>query len=307
MKRNIIFLVLCCAVLLSCKKDKKAPDLQPQSKERQLSFTINGFTQSTGPVTNSVNKKLETNAIQDSSMLTYVLLDSTNTVVKIVNQSSSDASFGTFTDNVLPGTYYVAFLASELPSNTQTIKTKLTYKDKGRFNYMSTTTPSVAAPWRDLLYVKSKIVVANNDLALSFTLTRIVGKIQLEVLDAIPSGAPGLSLLFTEFNTYFSVITGKFITSSTGVIGGQSITVLPGTTLNSIIAYTATLNTSLPVTIVSYHTPRSSTDQTTIIKKTFGITCQANKLTIVSGNLFSNNGVFNISVGDWNPSVTIPF
>lgn len=309
-----IFLVLCCAVLLSCKKDKKAPspEPQPQSKERQLNFTINGFKQSTGPVTNAVDKKLEVNettSIENASILTYVLLDSVNQVIKIVNQSSTDAAFGTFTDSVLPGTYYVAFLASEKPGNSTINNTQLTYKNNGRFCYSLVSNTATTAQWRDLLFTKTKIVVTDSNLTLNFTLSRIVGKIELEILDALPAGANGLNLSFTETSSYFSVITGKFVTiSGVTIPGGFSTSVVPGTTNNKLITYTGTLNTLIPVTITSYHSPLLGTDETTVIRKAgIRITCQANKVTIISGNLFSNTGIFNITVGDWNPSVTIPF
>jgi hypothetical protein len=176
MKKLIVALVL-TGMLFSCKKENTP--LEDQQVKRPVTIRIPDFTTS--------RENFRVNA--DSSLagitdLYYFSYTNNGVLVHEMHQDSTDPNFGTFTDSLVPGNYWVAVIASQQPLVMHTPGTILNhYFDPGQ--------ASVDAwnPYKDVFHNTLAITVpaSGNSVVTDISLHRIIGKVELKILDALPA------------------------------------------------------------------------------------------------------------------------
>src|ERR1700740_222499 len=116
MKKILSGLILMATVLASCKKDHSKVS-GADNNLYKISFNT-GFKQQIVPLDSGGTKKTAATdptltANFQLTVIYYVVYDSDGNLVHSIKQVSSDASFGSYTDNLHSGTYTVVVVAGE--------------------------------------------------------------------------------------------------------------------------------------------------------------------------------------------------
>ena len=118
MKNSILFFTLICSLLLSCKKDKHANSGKTATRY-PVTFSVNGFSQTTGPITNAIGKQTNNVVPAGSSLnnIVYVLFKADGTAIKNIYQYKGTGYgqvFGTIKDTLEKGNYVAVFYGTPL-------------------------------------------------------------------------------------------------------------------------------------------------------------------------------------------------
>ena len=280
MKKVLFVLIAICVIAASCKKDHKI--ITPVSTLQKVSFAV-GFSQSTS-IINSKNplkvNSLATNSSTPDTALTnyistlyYMVFDSAGNLIHNITQLSSDTAFGHYTDNLHTGKYTVA--VAGCTGMTLVAGTLSSEYLGGGFSH-------------DAFFERVTITVANAPLTQPISLNRITSKFIVNINDAIPANATyGLVRLIGVANDYF-VGTDQIGTSVSNPYYYTIPATAAGTTnyqMSGIFLYMAPFTTDIEVA-------QSSDPAATVYgaKTVQNVTGQANKITILSGNLFGGSG-----------------
>lgn len=303
-----LFLAVCALSLslFACKKDTApvrsvAPD---DGKKVALNIRTNDFLQHLEPLPGSNNKIAGTGkALRDSvlaakvSHLYYLLYDDAGNRISSMHQDADvTEDFGSFYDSVAPGIYTMVLLASQSPL------------DISPYNQLSGS--SFAVPmvtWGemenmpDIFYTKEGVSVSNGSepMELNMTLSRIVGNLQINILDMPQpgSGDTSVSIKITPEAFTFFPDQGTTAIGAADIINAKVNRI----SLNTFSAYV--LNTVSPFTVtISYVDPLTGQPQTKVINN---VSCYMNRRTILSGYLYGgsapgNNGVKVILLDSWS-------
>src|SRR6185312_12526252 len=99
----------------------------------------------------------------------------------VLKQDSSMAGFGTITDSLLAGTYEITLVAG---------KKGLQYIGGANISNAGFTYGSTK--WLDTFWDDFTITVGSSGISQDVTLKRVVGKLELNITDAIPANADSL-------------------------------------------------------------------------------------------------------------------
>lgn len=180
MKKAVLLLSL-SFVLFSCSKNSKVDLAAPQDGEAKQAVTLS--------IVDFIQSHENIDAREDSpvrlSKIYYAVYDSVGTFINFQQQDSltNQGTFGTINDTLRPGKYTVAMFASEKPLTTQ----GLTYYGNINQAYIFPTLigGAVVSPLGQIFYKKFQLTVNKdiNSTVLNVNLDRIVGKLQVEILD----------------------------------------------------------------------------------------------------------------------------
>lgn len=319
--RSSLLLTTLAAVCFFCscsKEDTPAtPEKTPEKTATQkhaVEFRLPGFTTEVG----SFRKAGQAGAQRDSLLETqidqlyYFAYDSAGNEVSAITQGAGLLEFGTIKDSLAPGNYTIVLMAN-----------KETYNplwDDNPHLPLASAGPRFYSNFfgfvpGDIFFKKFAFTVTDADTVVTnnLTLERILGKLEVNVLDAIPSTPTGHTLtvtISTEITT-FGFANGAatiFEPSDSRWIGIGAV----GTGKYSNVV----MNTEIPftVTVTDYDYLSNVT-----VKKTIpNVRCYRNKRTILTGNIFdgevtnppaSDPGGFKVSINDaWDPNdVNIDF
>ncbi len=294
MKRILYSIVAVSMIFFSCSKHNN-PTPPPTGKKYTVKFNV-GFSQSIGPITNSITKTsgIKTDAIDTATdtlknytgILYYVVFDSNQHIVRNISQKAADADYGTITDQLLPGTYTVLFAAGEahLKADVYGSAGQLT----NAFYYEGFTSPYVNPNdnffppfFANTFYKKMSITVGNSNANYSVNLDRMVAQLEVVVQDAIPAGAKDLTIYVPGDASALAMLdltvanTGNYFYPFTGLTAGVTNT----------IEFVTVANTSTPLNIELKCTDGAST---VFADKTItGVTFKTGSTTVLTGNLFS--------------------
>lgn len=295
-------------IMASCKKEHaKSPT------SHSVSFNLTGFSQQLAPFTlakssieapinnNKFNKTLASNPLSSAfTDLYYIVYDANGNYLHMLHQTSTNTNFGVITDNLQTGTYTAVFIGSSstLPA---TGFTNVSLQDA----YIASTNYGTSVG--DIFYKKVGLNVSQNDSNQSIGLDRIVGQIQVNIEDAIPSPVSSLKIFLNNYSAY-SISQATPLTTSTGTSNTVSLTQADIGTTNynklSIIAL-GNLNNINSVTLASYTyigvnglTPDVYTHRTI-----YNIPCQANKITLLTGTLFGGTSSSNNSTNGFKAAI----
>lgn len=315
MKRILSVIFVIGVLFSSCKKDKSHTN--NNNELHAVTFNVTGFSQQLADfgVTNkkvtstALNSgKLATNAADTSltnhiGVIYYLVYDSQGKFLHSIKQLSSDTNFGTIKDNLHIGSYTAVLAAggNYLLAGGATLSTgSLYYFNAGTYYYD-----------QDTFFKKIAINVTNTDVVAPVTLSRVVGKVLINIEDAIPADA--LSLTLTTSDAFLQDYNFGSLSPSTAMKSPYNVLINFKNsdigTKNYQLSF-LTLNTTTPFSIVlQAYGPSGSISKKTISN----ITCYPNKITLLTGNLFGGNG--NTATGGltlgvdstWAGSTTIPF
>lgn len=290
-------------ITASCKKDNKQATA-PGNKKYNVNFAVSDFTQQhtsflslNSLQTNATTNYVEVNSdtISKKYRVLYYLREGQDSGGSITTQTSAvqyqgDSDFGTFTQQLLPGTYTYLIVGGENDSPGSTNK-------KGRYLEVANGGYDLqyelvllgggritSTDFNDFFLKQVTFTITNTDINQSVSLDRMVGKLDVVIQDAIPSNITSIDLRIAPTANVFDVNSGPLVNSLANDEFFISAA-LHGTT--NFDMSTLILNTSRPfaVTIAAYN-------GTTLIasKNITGITCSANKVTLLKGNLFGGTG-----------------
>jgi len=311
-------LAVVCFFCSCTKEDGPAtPEKTPEKTATQkhaVEFRLPGFTSSVGAFRqmeqpgNQRDSLLETQIDQ----LYYFAYDAAGNEVSSITQGAGLLEFGTIKDSLATGDYTIVLMANKQTDNPL-------WNDNPHLP-LATAGPRFYSNFSgfnpvDIFFKKFTFIVNDADTVVTtnLTLERILGKLEVNVLDAIPSTPTGHTLYVTispEITT-FSFANGAatiFEPSDSMWIGIGAV----ATGKYSKVV----MNTEIPftVTVTDYDYLTNVT-----VKKTIpNVRCYKNKRTVLTGNIFDGEvtnppaeapGGFKISINDaWDPNdVNIDF
>lgn len=296
MKKFLSGIILISVLLASCKKDavinhNGGSNTQDTAK-RKVTFVIGFSQQAAGFKSNGTQKVvngLTTNAADASfdsnpqiTTLLYTVYDAGgNEIHQIKQVKGVDADFGSYTDNLNPGTYTVAVAAG---------KTGIFVNSGSQPQKLSTDVLRSPGDIGDLLFKKITLMVTNNNSTQDVALDRISGGLQIVIKDALPANAGSLTLDYISGYKVFNVGSETKTSIQPTLQAGVNIPVSArGSTNYTFITYFMPISQSFNV-VLSCNTGSSTSRGTVIATKTIPVTVETNRMTILSGNLFGGGG-----------------
>lgn len=304
MKRSLYILLIAPLFLFSCKKDRGPVTMTKgqSAKKHAVTVSVNNFKLSRG--TFALRHKLSTLAVGDTlaniasyvDQLAYVVLDSNLNPVKKIMQDSTSANIGTITDSLAAGTYTIAIVAGKnglaVTPSAALLGGTYDYSGKG---------------WQDTFWAQFQLIVGDHDLNRAVTLNRVVGKLEVQLLDAIPANADSLFITvngdaiqktFLDSAFFFGTDTVTFKVGIPASAKGQ-----PNFTVDRLIG---AISQEFTVTLTCKDAGGNVINTATASS----VTCFANERTILSGNLFTGINPGSVTQGftakadtAWNSTV----
>ncbi|MEO6149525.1 MAG: hypothetical protein ABIN95_03485 [Mucilaginibacter sp.] len=306
MKRILLGLIVLILSITSCKKDNKAKN---NDGLKNITFKVSGFSHSLESF--GMSKKaagLKATALTDKiDVLYYVIYSNTNqNFYKTIKQVSADEKFGTLTEKLPNGNYSIHFIAGKLNPDLHNSDLQIINGDNLRsaFFTFSYETPRVGGGYnvaqainQDCFYKDMQLIVDDEtNESQSITLDRIVGKLQVKIADAIPANIDYVTITAdSTYGAYYlvgGIPTTNVTTTDHSTYAGQysstqKLTAADKGTSN-VIAGTQLTPTVNPMKIII---SCFDANDNLIVKKTIlNVTCQPNKVTILTGNMFSSSG-----------------
>jgi hypothetical protein len=187
-------------MLFSCKKENVPADEQVK---RPVTIRVSDFVTRHENLRSANGRANADSSLADITDLYYICYTYAGYKVHEMHQDSSDANFGTFTDSLIPGDYGIILVASQKPLvwHTATGNMEHHFMDPG----MASATTWL--PYKDVFFKSENITVpANgNPVVMDLTLNRLIGKVQVNILDALPADHPNSALSVTVINPAASV------------------------------------------------------------------------------------------------------
>jgi hypothetical protein len=311
MKKYLTLAIALSLALASCRKNNNSKPVKVDELnflKYPVSFGVAPFEVQTGTLsTQSLGKK--TQALKDNFKYLYYYVakqsDSIN-IIKTIKQKSTDVDFGMVNDTLPAGKYNIfiigaarndlyAFTADE---NFGMFHTLLVAYEGKNF-------PRPSTSIGDNFYKKLQITVSKPNTAL-VKLDRIVGKVNVKILDAIPAGVSKIVVSFIDVPEYFDLYTGVGAASRSNTTISVSYKVKAADVgKKNLIIGDYFWAGGLWVELSYYDTNGNLIDQKI---PTGGYNLEANSIVTFSGKLFSKPTSFNVDVNsDWSKELNYPF
>jgi hypothetical protein len=303
MKKVLLIPVFAALIFFSCRKEHSAAN-QPQ-KKFPVTINVANFVQKGGHFALRRGPLNLADTISPGSyadILYYLVYDSDGRfLISKQVQDSTMTNMGMITDSLPNGTWPVYIVAGK----------KGLVGDSNNFQYLPAAFFGYGGYyWQDTFWYGSNITVNNAPVTQNITLKRVVTKLELDVLDAIPSNAKTISMaVYPEVATYWlnsgtpfpETMDTTYTTATipTAAIGHTNFT------LDKIIGLESS-NTSVVVTC------RDASNNVIARKTASNVYLSTNQRTVLSGNLFTNTApnsqTFTVKVDTaWGGTSTISF
>jgi len=270
--------------LFSCRKERgPVTGFKGQSAKRHaVTINVNNFKLTHGSF--ALRHKSSTLASGDTitniasyvDRLAYVVLDSAFNPVKMISQDSTSANMGTVTDSLAAGTYFICMVAGKnglaLTPSAALLGGTYDYAGKG---------------WQDTFWAQFQLIVGDHDISRAVTLNRVVGKLEVQLLDNVPANADSL------FITVNGDALQKTLLDSAFFFGSDTVTFKVGIPASAKGKPNFTVDRLVGVISQQFSVTLTCKDAGgNIIASATGnsVTCFANERTILSGNLFNGAG-----------------
>lgn len=306
--KKIFICLLLSSTLWSCKKEQDAiPNLKTVATgKHEVTFSVSGFSTEVANMSKS-NANLASSSLKESAaFLTYLVYDETGLEVSRIRQDSSgkttriireeDANevdlgqmaYGTIQDSLADGNYTVIIAASNTLLEINNRSSGLGYDffnlQDAFFQYHR----GLESVYRtsDTYYQKLSITVSDKNMQKPISLDRVVGKIEINILDAKPD---------EQYKFRFENENDSFKFSDEKPFGVLSDNIIPGYYGASSSFFI--LNTETPINVYI----SCKVDGMTIEKLIANVHVVKNKRTILTGNVHSpakSTSGFNITVND---------
>jgi hypothetical protein len=301
-------LAVVCFFCSCSKEDTPAtPGKTPEKTATQkhaVEFRLPGFTTNVGEF-----RKTGTSSAQRDSLLEtqidevyYFAYDSAGNEVNNIRQMRGELGFGTIKDSLAPGNYTIVLMAQK--------DTYIWSEATTEHRPLATAGPRLYSNFDgyvlgDLFFKKLSLTVNNADTVVTnnLTLERMVGKLEVNVLDAEPYSPTGHSLFVTASP---EITTFGFANGAATIFAASDTMLVPLGEPYLLGRYAKTmLNTEIPftVTVTDYHYMTNVTTRKVIPN----VRCYRNKRTILTGKIFDGEvtnppattpGGFKVSIND---------
>jgi len=285
MKRNLSLLFVVCLFIGACKKESKK-NITTTSEPQKVTFVLSGLSQSQSPFQN--DDKLTVNSIKTLATrvenVTYLVYSSTGTFVK----KSTFQSNTNFIDNLAVGSYSAVFITS--PENMWINSDSAYYSNRGYSSFP------------ELFYKKISFSVTTDNNQQNVLLSHLNAQIKVIIKDAVPANIKVISMDYQEliqsyiFKTdIFRQVVAKYPEPYTGQTGPlfvraqYPVNAIPGAKNTTFTALSTNVNSPFSITLNCY----DFSGKLILSKSINYVTCQSNKVTLITGELFNNPSVNN--------------
>lgn len=294
MKNILVSGAMIAVIFFACKKDNSTT---PPDKDQKfpIRITVDGFTQTSedfnGEKKRDANAKDAADSLADYIQhLYYLVYNNSNTLVKRIDQTPADSSFGLILDSLAAGHYTIALVGSQ----------KETYIGGDPLFGSQDELAFFELPGGDVFYKKMGIDVTDS-VATAVNLDRVVAKLKVQIQDAIPNNVKNISILPTMYPLppegvnagvannilLYSGTSSAFIRGA-GFYSAYNFPLpdsLHGTTNLALEMYVLALN---PATISVIIKSLDASFGTITEKDVTQVNIQSGKKTVLKGNLFSD-------------------
>jgi hypothetical protein len=320
MKKTLLLLAIAATIFSSCKKEHGLTTKVSSAKKYAVHIQVANFTVShanfalrtKGSHLASSSDTL-TNLASYVDRLYYVVVDSNFKWVKTIAQDSTMANMGTITDSLAPGNYNIGIIAgkNELkigPPGIVANNPLYGYAGQSWQGSFWSAYPNgyVGLPWEDTFQDEFPITVSAQNISQTITLNRVVGKLEVTLLDNIPANADSLFVSnygpgpANSLGNAFAAVNNNYQFAIPASAKGQ-----PNFTIDILIYNN-----------IGIYYGDGSVQQFTITCKDAGgnvlgtrtvnsVIITANQKTILSGNLFTSTQSFTTQIDTaWSSGVT---
>ena len=282
MKKTLFLLATVAILISSCKKDNSTT--KPSAKKYNVTFNVTNFStkqsafalkRHTGPSSADALPSLNTYF----DVLYYIVWNTERSAIEEVVQDSTMSNMGTITDALPAGDYRISIVAGK-----KGLVIDDNYFGNNDFGYGGNS-------WQDTFWTSFQLTVGSSDISQAVGLNRVVGKLEVTLLDNIPANAAYLTISTNQEAYGLDLWQGFYWVDPTESV---SFTVaIPDSakgksnfTIDRLIGNCGDnpiYGGISPLNIVCTAADNSVVASTTVQNAY----CYANQKTIVSGNLFS--------------------
>lgn len=276
MKKTLLILLMVPIFLFSCKKDNTA--ISTTKKKYKVSFNVANFVSKQGAF--ALRRSIGSSSAAALPFLNtyfdvlhYVVVDQYHSTLEDVVQDSTMANMGMITDSLPAGTYRITIIAAK-----KGLVVDANFFNTNAYGYGGNS-------WQDTFFDSFMVTVGTDNINQDVTLHRVVGKLEVTLLDNIPANADSLIIATNQEalnqDLYEGVFMfGGYINVRFAVAIPDSAKGKPNFTIDRLIG---NCTSQFPLEIICKAADNSTIASTTVQN----VQCPANQKTIVSGDLFS--------------------
>jgi len=293
MKRTLLLASAAVLFLFSCKKEHSASTMPP-GKKYKLTFNVSNLSQQRANF--SVKQKalsIKRHNLADSvvalegssiDVLYYYIFDPSQPGQPIVHTITQDSTlcdqFGMITDSLPAGHYIVAIVAGKKGLIAQ-----------NGYAALNTLVGYNSLNWQDTFFYWAQIDVSATPANYDVTLQRIVGKLELQLLDSIPASAKTIKIAVYQ---EFSALNMLFHDIDDGIVDtGFTFKTIPASAIGKPNFIVDRIQGATTFYLDVYITAFDASNHVLAKVKVTGVKCNPNQKTILSGKLFGNGNTDN--------------
>jgi hypothetical protein len=274
MKKKLLVGLLLCLVF-ACTKENDSAQPVKSEKKSMLKISVSDFIKKTQPIPGASGRLAsKASASRDSSLtgisdIYYCMFAEDGSVVSYIHQTSLETNFGTISDSIKPGTYWLTVAASPVPIATNPTWGLLIIPTNN--NYISGAFP-------DIFYKRQLITVAQDSVNIAIPiLERIMSRLEVNILDMTSSDS--VSVFVRQENAIINLFSGTSQMEAT-ITGNLTI---KSNSLGSFSDFIANNEPGNVIVVDIFYKNRTTQSWQT---KSIVTAMQKNTQTIISGNLF---------------------
>ncbi len=303
MKKTLSLITIAAIIFSSCKKEHGLTIKATSAKKYAVNIRVANFTLSH---TNFALRAKGSHLASPSDTLTnlasyidqfyYLVLDNTNyNVIKMIAQDSTMANMGMITDSLAAGSYVIVMIAGkkglEISAPGAVVSVPLYgYASQPWQGSFWTEYPNgyIGLPWQDAFEYEYRLTVGTQNIDLTATLNRVVGKLEVTLLDPIPANADSLSIsVYGAGPAVAPGVSNIQVTTNFKIGIPESVKGQPNFTIDRLLLSDTNflLRDRDSITITCKDAGGNVLGKATVGQ----VTITANQKTILSGNLFNNS------------------
>lgn len=190
--KRFFSIVLCLSALVACKKESQSEIAI--KKEYNVTFNINGLNSGSGDSKSATISSNSTSNDSEISKITYLAYNEYDALVDSVSQDNSGDTFGSILGKLAPGKYTLVFIAS---------KNSFLLEGAGNLNYLNLVFP------QDVFLSKTTVTISRKDVVKDISLTKVSGKLQIEIEDFMPQNAAEIQISISNAPDKLMIKTGR--------------------------------------------------------------------------------------------------
>jgi len=303
--KNILYYLSLCLFLFSCKKDSKdeITSSPSASKKYAVTFNASNFTQEVSSISKDKGSRISESPLKGmAAYFLYVVYDESGKEVSLIHQDSSGTTtrlvyddskatnvskgkFGIVQDSLPNGHYTAVMIASNSPISFNSRQGSLYDREflpfqEAYFQYRRGLSPGTRTS--DTFFKQFKIVIVGQPIDQAIRLERIVGKLQLNILDGQLAANTQYHILINDDHEKLKVSNGQSYGGMSDFLDSEPLKI---GLFNASAIDIFVLNTSTPIGVTIVYTLNG----VETYKRINNVRIHKNKRTILTGNLFTQD------------------